>query len=86
MFTVTWLDAALDKLADLYVAANPMDHDRMAAGVDALNRRLARRPLDEGESRGGELRVAFPDLLAVRFRVNTAARAVRVVAVGRYGR
>ena len=85
MFTVIWLDAILDKLADLYVAAGPDERQRMADGVDALNRRLAARPLDEGESRDGSLRITFTGLLAVRFRVNQADRTVRVVGVSRFG-
>jgi hypothetical protein len=86
MFTVIWKTATLDRLADLYVAAGVPDRDRMAAGVDALNARLAADPLDVGESRSGVLRLAFPPLLAVSFLVDEANRVVRVTGVSRYGR
>ena len=86
MYAVVWKDAALDELADVYVAADPADRARMAAGVEALNTRLAADPLDEGESRGGTRRIAFPDLLAVSFTIDPVDRVVRVTAVARYGR
>ncbi|MFO0850367.1 MAG: hypothetical protein U0871_17675 [Gemmataceae bacterium] len=86
MFTVTWAAPVLDRLADLYVAADPADRRRMADGVEALNRRLALRPWDEGESRDGLYRLTFPPLLAVRFHVDRMADTVQVVGVARWGR
>lgn len=86
MYTVSRLGSALDKLAEIYVAAEPAERERIATGVEALNRRLALAPLEVGESRGGSLRLDFPDLFAVRFRIDEATFTVRVIAVGRYGR
>ena len=86
MYTVIWLDAALDDLADLYVAADPANRERMAAGLVRLNRRLADHPQEEGESREGSYRLAFADLLAIRFRVEFKSMAVRVTRVYPYGR
>lgn len=86
MFACHWLGAALDTLADIYITLNPADRDRLAAGAEALNRRLAADPHAVGESRGGNLRVAFTHLLVVRFRVDSSARIVRVTGVARYGR
>lgn len=60
MFTVLWLGSALDQLADLYVASEPVERERMASGVEALNRRLAVSPLEVGESRGGRSALASP--------------------------
>jgi hypothetical protein len=86
MFSVIWNVTVLDRLADLYVAATAVDRQQMADGIEALNRRRADDPLAVGESRGGNARVAFPDLLIVRYRVDAAAGVVRVVGVSRYGR
>ncbi len=86
MYTVVWKTAALDHLADLYVAADPADRDRMAVGVEQLNAQLAADPLAVGESRAGGFRIAFPSLLAVTFAVQEANRVVRVTGVSRYGR
>jgi hypothetical protein len=86
MYDVIWLDAALDQLADVYTAADRDTQDRIAAAVDAFNQRLARDPHNEGESRAGRYRIAFPRPLAVRFWIDDAARVVRVTAVGPAGR
>ena len=86
MFEYRWLEAALDRLADIYVTAGPVERERMAAGVEAFNARLAADPLDVGESRVGGYRVAFPPLLRVYFHVDEATRRVRVTDVIRYGR
>lgn len=86
MFTVAWLDEALDGLADVYVALDLTEQDRVAAAVEALNARLVNDPLDEGESRSGGFRITFIDRLAVTFWVSEARRLVQVAAVSPYGR
>lgn len=86
MFTLIWLDRALDQLADIYVAADPAERSRMAAAVDALNARLRADPLSEGESRVGNGRITFIPLLSVAFRVSRSDQTVRVGRVQRYGR
>ena len=86
MFEYRWLESTLDKLANIYVAANAAERERMAAGVEAFNAQLAVDPLDVGESRVGGYRVAFPPLLKVSFHVDESNRRVRVTDVIRYGR
>jgi hypothetical protein len=56
MFTVTWRDRALNRLADFYVAVDPATRQRIADGVAELNNRLAADPWNEGESRTGNYR------------------------------
>ena len=73
-------------MADIYVSVDPLTRDRIAAGVDALNQRLAADPLNEGESRVAGYRITFTDLLAVTFRVDEPNGIVRVLMVSRYGR
>lgn len=58
----------------------------MAIGDAALNRRLADRPTEEGESRDGPYRIAFPDLLQVLVRVDLTGDSVWVIGVASYGR
>ncbi len=82
-YSVVWANPILDRLADLYVGAEPADRERTAAGVEALNRRLATNPTEEGESRDGDQRVTFTPCLVVRFRVNLMSDAVRVIGVAR---
>lgn len=86
MFVLIWLDAVLDELANLYVAADPTDRARMAAAVEALNARLRQDPLAEGESREGSLRITFIPLLAVTFHVSTTDYVVHVIGIQRFGR
>jgi hypothetical protein len=86
MYTVIWRTTALDRLADLYVAASVADRERLATGVEALNSQLAHDPLAIGESRAGDRRIAFTDYLVVRYRVDTVQRVARVTAVAPFGR
>ena len=86
MYTVIWKSIILDKLAAIYVDEEPSQRERIAAGVESFNARLAADPLDVGESRIGGYRVAFPTLLKVSFHVSVASRRVQVTDVTRYGR
>jgi hypothetical protein len=86
MYTVIWKSLLLDRLAVIYVDAEPDERERMALGVEAFNIRLALDPLDVGESRVGGYRVAFPPLLQVSFHVDEARRRVSVTDVIRFGR
>jgi hypothetical protein len=86
MFALIWSNYALDRLADIYVAATLDEQARIAAGVDALNARLRSDPLNEGESRSGTYRLTFTPLLSVGFYVSVASRTVQVTRVTRYGK
>jgi hypothetical protein len=86
MYDVIWRTVMLDHLADLYVAATVPERERMARGIEGLNYRLAREPLEEGEARADGYRVAFPPFLFVTFHVDEVRRVVRVVSVRRYGK
>ena len=85
MYSVIWKTAALDHLADLYVAVSTEDRSRLSGGVESFNRQLEQDPSSIGESRTGGLRIAFLPLLVVTFQVNETTRVVRVLAVTRYG-
>jgi plasmid stabilization system protein ParE len=79
MFALIWSNTALDQLADAYVAADPVEREQMAAGIESLNTRLRDDPLAVGESRVGAYRVEFVPRFAVLFHVSEADRIVRVV-------
>ena len=85
-FEVIWKTVALDHLADVYVSLSVADRNRMANGIEGLNRRLADEPLEVGESRFSGIRIAFPALLTVTFHVDEPKRIVRVLGLARYGR
>jgi len=77
-YTVIWKTFQLDRLAEIYVSAGPIDRDRMAAGIEGFNAQLAADPLAVGESRDRGYRVAFPSLLCVYFNVDQVRRLARV--------
>lgn len=86
MFSVTWQAKVLDELASLYVMATPKERDRISVGIETVNRQLAIDPDAVGESRDGDRRVAFPDLLVIRYRIDREKQIVRVTGVARFGR
>ncbi len=86
-YSVVWRRAVLDMLADLYVTLSLADQQRVAAGVTAINARLASDPFAVGEGRNDDHnRIAFPPLLSVTFEIDPGARVVRVINVLRFGR
>jgi hypothetical protein len=85
LFNVTWFEATLDRLADFYVAVTPEQRQRMAAGIDALNASLRLNPMEVGESRADDFRVAFAPLIIVGFHVDLENRTVDVTSIRRFG-
>lgn len=75
MWALSWKEAALDRMADIYIGLD----------LDAQDR-LRSDPLDVGESRAGGYRLTFLPGLQVLFRVDLTARAVEVVDAGPSGR
>ncbi len=86
MYDVLWREELLDELADLYVTATAEERERMARGVQGLNRRLKDGPMEVGESRDGAVRIVLPPLLVIMFEVDEERRVVRVASVHRYGK
>ena len=85
-YEVFWTTELLDRLAIIYVAFPLADQDRIANGVEHLNRRLAQDPLDVGESRSHAERVVFLPFLMITFRIDPVKRKVRILNLVRYGR
>ena len=79
-FTVTWSLTAIQLLVRISaVATDPAAVQRAAALIDRVLRRI---PEDVGESRSGNARVWYQDVLGVYYRVDTAAMTVHVLLVG----
>ena len=79
-YTVLWQPAAEEQLAALWTSAE--DRNDVAAAADAIDARLRRNPLAEGESRGGVRRILFIPPLVALFVVDEPNRTVYVRAVG----
>jgi len=75
---VEWTESALDRLADLYVAVDRQEQDRIESTVQTINRMLADDPSSLGESRSGSRRVWFQDPLMIIFRIDPKERLVVV--------
>ena len=63
--TVEWEEAALDRLADFYVAVTSEMREVIAAGIERINVQLARDPHELGEDRGPGRRDWFSAPLVV---------------------
>jgi hypothetical protein len=81
-YTVEWVPSVLSDLADLW--NNAPDRAAVTAAANAIDVRLARDPLSQGESREGNTRILFVPPLAVVFEVDTARRHVRIFGIGRW--
>ena len=78
-----WSDAALDALADIWVAATTADRDEIERAVREINRELADDPANKGESRVGGTRALIVAPLTVWYRVLPGPQA-RVFSVRRH--
>lgn len=74
-------DRALDRLADLYTAADPAERERIAAATEGANTTLRYDSADSGESRGGQERVAFFGRLTVYFIPARGTDPAEVIAI-----
>jgi hypothetical protein len=79
MYTVSWMEVALDALADAFVQADLPTRDLIERVVARFNTELASDPTNVGESRPGRgRRIALDQPCAITFVVNHAAGTVRV--------
>lgn len=70
MYAVIWRDAALDQLADAWVATDAAGRVAIDQAVQRLNAELATDPATFGESRTGRRRVAFDAPCGISFVVD----------------
>jgi hypothetical protein len=84
MFAVIWRTRALDELANALVRSDLATQDQIEDQVKDLNRRLALDPVNEGESRSGNIRVTFADSVGIIFEVAPADGIVRVLSFWTY--
>lgn len=78
-FLVTWNPAAFGRAAAL--SQTHPNHPGLRAAFAAMAAALENDPLDAGESRGGDNRIALFRPLAVTDRVDPARRRVYVLSV-----
>lgn len=84
MFGVEWRPSVQLVLIELWGLADPPLQARISAAVNMLEQRLSRDPLNEGESRDGDIRMTFESPLGISFVVDTDAKTVTVIKVWQY--
>ena len=75
-FTVTWLPDAENELAEIWLTST--DRNAVTKSAAEIDRLLAEKGPNEGESRPANTRVTFVRPLAVLFRVDPSSRTVTV--------
>jgi hypothetical protein len=78
-YTVRWKRSALNRLAELWLKAT--DRVEIDAAVSDIDRLLAARPDEVGESRSDLIRVFFSPPLGVFYEVAESQRIVNVLRV-----
>ncbi len=82
-FTVVWKDAAQNRLAAVWVDADPADRPAITAAANAIDARLRTDPQSQGESRPRGRRILIELPLAAVFQVSEPDRMVTVLTVHR---
>ncbi len=83
-YTVVWMPRAQTQLAAVWTAAT--NQKAVTEATYRIERSLADDPLDTGESRDANRRLAFDPPLQVMFRVFAGDKRVEKVSVGAFGR
>jgi hypothetical protein len=84
MFEVVWTDEAEQQLTQLWLEARDRNYIRETAL--AFDQRLSQFPFLLGESRDGNLRVAFEETFVFTYEVDQANHVVTVRSIHRLSR
>jgi hypothetical protein len=76
-YTVVWASVAKRQLADIW--ADAPSRREVTAAADAIDSTLGQWPLEYGESRGGNTRIAIEGPLVAYYDVQEEDRLVRVL-------
>lgn len=80
-YSVRWREEASDELANIWLNAGPAGRREVTAAADSIDKALADRPTECGESRGEKRRIFFFEPLAVIFQVSEPDWTVNVLQV-----
>jgi hypothetical protein len=78
MYEVEWLDAAVQELAGIWLAANTDDRAKVNQATRMIDQSLRHNPYQKGESRPSGRRIFFALPIGVFFRVERHAPVVTV--------
>lgn len=82
MYTVEWLQSALNELTRLWLSASPLSRHEVTRVTNAIDRRLSTDPYGgDSESRDAGTRILIQRPLAVTFRVEADGQTITVMHV-----
>jgi hypothetical protein len=81
MYEVEWLDAAVQELAGIWLAAGSNQRARINQATRIVDQTLRHNPYQKGESRSSGRRIFFALPIGVFFRVERHAPVVTVTHV-----
>lgn len=79
-YTVTWTDEASDQLCELFMAVP--NRSELSRVVNAIERHLALRPDEVGESRDEDLRVVMESHIGILFEILPNDCMVQILHIG----
>lgn len=80
-YSVRWRTEASDELAEIWLNSDPAGRHDVTAAADSIDKALATRPNDCGESRDEQRRIFYSQPLAVIFQVFEPDWTVYVIQV-----
>ena len=78
-YRVVWRPIAEESLAEIWLTAR--DRQTIEAAADQINDDLSEHPLDVGESRFSNVRVAFLGTLGILFEILESEQEVQVLDI-----
>ncbi len=79
MYTVRWKRTALDRLTEIWIGAS--DRSAINSAVEELDRLLALRPHEVGESRSEDVRIVFCPPVGAFFEIDETSDMVQVLRI-----
>jgi plasmid stabilization system protein ParE len=79
MYKVRWKRTALDRLTEIWIGAS--DRSAINSAVEEIDRLLASRPHEAGESRSEDVRIVFCHPLGAFIEIDEASDTVHVLRV-----
>jgi hypothetical protein len=81
MYSIRWLEEALDELAAIWLEGDSALRAAITAATNQIDAALSEDPNSKGESRANGRRIDFIAPLGVQFRVDESRMEVTVVQV-----
>jgi hypothetical protein len=82
-YSVRWREEASEELATIWLKSDSSERRKITAAADAIDKALANRPIECGESRGAMRRIFYVEPLALVFQVSEPDWTVNVLQVWR---